>query len=168
MRVLVVLVLIVILVTRTPAAPHDSGGDRSAVPSRFHARLAIALGSTYSVNLRAGVLTYVLQANDRSRCVRTIKPTLKQWRAFRRAVDAVGFWRWQATYMLPDTETAVDGAEWQVTVSYPGTSLSADVGGVNSYPGARGEAVPDPSPQFLELFRAVEALLGGLSFGVES
>jgi hypothetical protein len=131
-------------------------------PSRFWAVIDNFGGHTYRVELSDGRLVYSDATPKSTAAPVTVAPSPKQWREFRRALDAIGVWAWHDSYM--PNEPVFDGTSWSLSLRYPDRSLVT--GGGNCYPDAQGApiGVALRTPAFRRLEAAVEALLGGRSF----
>ena len=86
-----------------------------------------------------------------------VEPTDEQWRAFRRTLDYINVWQWQAHYPNPGV---CDGTNWSFEVAYSDHAL--DTGGDNNYPDAQGEPTNllDQTKTFDRLLRAFTRLAG--------
>ena len=88
-----------------------------------------------------------------------IQPSAKQWRNFRRMLDRLNVWSWQAKYSNP---AVCDGTGWSAKIVYSDRSLVSS--GDNCFPGRDGRAVPiteDRTDNTFENFcRAVGRLIG--------
>jgi hypothetical protein len=119
------------------------------------------MGYTYEVQLQEGGLQYTrLGGGQKPRHVR-VRPTIEQWREFRRELDGIGVWRWRAHYSSPGVS---DGTQWTLDVVYPDRAVSAQ--GNNDYPAATPDAsgVSSGSKAFTRYLKAVQRLLGGRAF----
>jgi hypothetical protein len=131
-------------------------------PSRFSASIDNFGRHSYTVELRDGKLLYSDTTPKSVAQPITITPSSDEWRAFRRALDAIGVWAWHESYM--PNEPILDGTSWSLSLRYPDRSLVT--GGGNCYPDAHGNptGVPLRTPAFSQFEAALEALLGGRSF----
>lgn len=136
-------------------------GETNAIPQRFHIRIGGFKGLTYEVQLQDGRLEYSkLDGGQNSRRVR-VRPTMEQWREFRRELDAIGIWRWRAQYL---DFRVVDGTQWSLDVAYPDRAIKTQ--GSNEYPGTTPDfsGVPSASEAFTRYLKAVQRLVGGRAF----
>jgi hypothetical protein len=136
--------------------------EPSVVPTRFVARIGGFLGSSYSVELRDGTLTYT--ASDRGQTkVRhtTITPTDAAWREFRQTLDELKVWQWRSDYPRGGV---VDGTQWLFEIAYSDRNLKSR--GDNNYPDATGKPTgkPEITPVFKGYLEAVKKLIGGKDF----
>lgn len=135
--------------------------ETNAIPQRFHTRIGGFNGFTYEVRLQDGRLEYERSGgSNNSRHVR-VRPTMEQWREFRRELDAIGIWRWRAQYINPGV---TDGTQWSLDVAYPDRAIKTE--GSNDYPGATPvpSGVPSASKAFTRYLKAVQRLVGGRAF----
>ncbi len=147
------------LLLATSARP---AGETLAVPTRFVARIGGFLGSSYSVELKDGTLTYT--ASDRGQTnVRhtTITPTDAAWREFRKTLDELKVWQWQNEYPRGGV---VDGTQWLFEIAYSDRTLKSR--GDNNYPDAAGKPTgkPEFTPAFNRYLEAIKKLIGGKEF----
>jgi hypothetical protein len=88
-----------------------------------------------------------------------IQPSAKQWRAFRRTLDRLNVWCWQAKYSDP---AVCDGTGWSTEIVYSDRSLVSS--GDNCFPGRDGRAlsisVHERDNTFEKFCRAVASLVG--------
>jgi hypothetical protein len=131
--------------------------ENNAIPQRFHARIGGFLGDTYEVQLQDGCLQYARSGGGHESKRTRVCPTMEQWREFRRALDAIGVWRWRAQYSTPGVS---DGTQWSLDITYPDRAVSAQ--GNNAYPGDTLD--PSGSKAFTRYLKAVQRLLGGIAF----
>jgi hypothetical protein len=91
-----------------------------------------------------------------------IQPSPRQWRNFRRTLDRLNVWCWQANY--PNSGGVCDGTGWSVEIVYSDRSLVSS--GDNCFPGWDGRAVPITAAgasrdnTFAKFCRAVSRLIG--------
>ena len=142
-------------------SPSLFAGETNAMPQRFHTRVGGFMGRTYEVQLEDGVLQYETFGRGHQAEHTVVRPTLDQWREFRRELDAIGVWRWRAQYETPGV---ADGTQWSLDVAYPDKAVSSQ--GSNNYPGAKADpiGVPSGSKEFTRYLKAVQRLLGGKAF----
>lgn len=130
----------------------------SVLPERFSASIGGYMGSSYSVELRDSVLTYITADLHYSNPAHTvIQPTDAQWREFRQTIDTLNVWRWLNDYPNPGV---CDGARWSFDVAYSDRAITT--GGDNNYPTASGKpnGRPDPTKTFNRFLHAIEQLIG--------
>ncbi|MEK0450222.1 MAG: hypothetical protein RL088_2490 [Verrucomicrobiota bacterium] len=128
------------------------------LPSRFGASIGGYMGSSYSVELREGVLTYTTTGLHYGSPEQTvIHPTDAQWREFRQTLDTLNVWRWVSDYPNPGV---CDGSFWSFDITYSDRALAAH--GDNNYPTARGKPNdrPDPTKTFNRFLQAIQKLVG--------
>lgn len=140
----------------------EPAGEPSAVPTHFVARIGGFLGSTYSVELKDGTLSYTASGRGQTNVRHaTITPTETAWREFRQTLDDLKVWGWQQDYPRGGV---VDGTQWLLEIAYSDRSLKSR--GDNNYPDAAGR--PTGKPEFTLVFNryleAVKKLTGGKEF----
>jgi hypothetical protein len=135
--------------------------EPNAIPQRFHARVGGFNGFTYEVQLQDGRLEYARSGGGQKSRRASVRPTMEQWRKFRRELDAIGIWRWRAQYVNPGV---TDGTQWSLEVAYPDRALKTQ--GSNDYPGdaPNPSGVPSASKAFARYLKAVQRLVGGRAF----
>jgi hypothetical protein len=136
--------------------------EPSAVPTHFVARIGGFLGSTYSVELKDGTLTYTVSGRGQSNVRHmTITPTEAAWREFRQALDELKVWQWQNDYPRGGV---VDGTQWLLEIAYSDRALKSR--GDNNYPDAAGKPTgkPEFTPAFNRYLDAIRKLIGGKDF----
>ena len=86
-----------------------------------------------------------------------VEPTAEQWRAFRRILDKINVWQWQAHYPNPGV---CDGTGWSFEVAYSDHAL--ETGGANNYPDSQGDPTNSPlgTKTFKRLRGAITKLTG--------
>ena len=136
-------------------------GETSAIPQQFHARVGGFMGYTYEVQLHDGRLQYARLGGGHKPQRARVRPTMEQWKDFRRELDAIDVWRWRSQYSTPGVS---DGTQWSVDVAYPDRAVRTR--GNNDYPGATPgpSGVPSGSKTFNRYLKAVQRLLGGRAF----
>jgi hypothetical protein len=147
------------LLLATSARP---AAEPSAVPTHFVARIGGFLGSTYSVELKDGTLTYTVSGRGQSNVRHmTITPTEAAWREFRQALDELKVWQWQNDYPRGGV---VDGTQWLLEIAYSDRALKSR--GDNNYPDAAGKPTgkPEFTPAFNRYLDAIRKLIGGKDF----
>lgn len=138
-----------------------------ALPKRLCISVGGFFGPCYSVTLKKSHLIYTYSP-PRDSCSQEpepqpqceeIEPSTKQWQNFRRALDRLNVWCWQANYSDP---AVCDGTGWSAEIVYSDRSLIST--GDNSFPGRDGRALPmtaDGTDNTFERFcRAVASLVG--------
>ncbi len=129
-------------------------------PKRLYAGIGGYFGPSYGIKLAGRVLSYEARPDDfagPSLLLPEIEPTDEQWRAFRRALDKINVWQWQALYPNPGV---LDGTQWTFEVTYSDHVLKTH--GDNNYPDAQGAPInsPDGTKTFESLMRAIRKLTG--------
>jgi hypothetical protein len=156
MRFSLAVFLLLLAASARPAA------EPSAVPTHFVARVGGFLGSTYSVELKDGTLTYTVSGRGQTNVRHaTITPTETDWREFRQTLDELKVWHWQSDYPRGGV---VDGTQWLFEIVYSDRALKSR--GDNNYPDASG--TPTGKPEFTPVFNrylgAIKKLVGGKDF----
>jgi hypothetical protein len=144
------------------AASASSADDPSVIPTHFVARIGGFLGSTYSVELKDGILTYTAAGRGQTNVRHaTITPTEAAWREFRQALDELKVWQWQNDYPRGGV---VDGTQWLFEIAYKDRALKSR--GDNNYPDASGTPTgkPEFTPVFERYLAAIKKLIGGKDF----
>jgi hypothetical protein len=107
----------------------------SALPERLCISIGGHFGPSYSVTLKKGRLTYTYWP-PRDSCSQEpepqreeIEPSVKRWHSFRKALDRLGVWCWQANYSDP---SVCDGTDWSVEIAYTDKAITS--GGSNCFP----------------------------------
>ena len=147
------------LLLATSARP---AGESSVVPTRLVARIGGFLGSSYSVELKGGTLTYTVSERGQTNVRHaTITPTEAAWREFRQALDELKVWQWQSDYPRGGV---VDGTQWLFEIAYNDRALTSR--GDNNYPDAAGKPTgkPEFTPAFNRYLGAIKKLTGGKDF----
>ena len=134
------------------------------MPEKFHAVVGGFLGSTYVVELRDGALHYTERTQTSvgpGTFSSTVIPTAQQWQEFRKSIDQLRIWQWQADY--PNKGVA-DGTQWSLEIAYADHALKTR--GDNNYPDATGKpnGEPNSTKTFDSYLAAVKKLIGGRSF----
>jgi hypothetical protein len=145
------------------AAFARSAAEPSTVPTRLVARIGGFLGSSYSVELKGGTLTYTVSGRGQTNVRHaTITPTEAAWREFRRALDDLKIWQWQSDYPRGGV---VDGTQWLFEIAYSDRALTSR--GDNNYPDGAGKPTgkPEFTPSFNRYLGAIKKLIGGKDFG---
>ena len=127
---------------------------------RKHLRAYVGgyFGPSYSVEFTDQTLIYMARSDGfPDPASPRVEPTAEQWRAFRRALDKINVWQWQAHYPNPGV---CDGTGWSFEVAYSDHAL--DSGGDNNYPDAQGDPTnsPEETKTFDRLLRAIRKLTG--------
>jgi hypothetical protein len=152
-----------------------------ALPKRLSIGIGGHFGPSYEVTLKKGRLTYMYWP-PRDSCSREpewplepklrellglslrpgpdeIQPSAKQWQNFRRTLDRLNVWSWQAKYSDP---AVCDGTGWSAEIVYSDRLLVS--GGSNCFPGWDGRAIPITADEmdntFEKFSRAVARLVG--------
>jgi hypothetical protein len=142
-----------------------------ALPKRLHISIGGQFGPCYSVTFKKGRLTYTY-LSSRDSCPEglfqflgpqpqgeEIQPSAKQWQNFRRTLDRLNVWCWEAKYSDP---AVCDGTAWSAKIAFSDRSLVSS--GDNCFPGRDGRALPiteDRTDNTFEKFcRAVARLIG--------
>jgi hypothetical protein len=141
--------------------PSLIAGETNVIPQRFHARIGGFMGQTYEVQLQDGSLRYEMFGRGHKSEPAQVRPTMEQWREFRRELDAINVWRWRAEYLTPGV---ADGTQWSLDVAYPDRTIRSQ--GSNNYPGSAPDSfgVSSGSKAFTRYLKAVQQLLGGKAF----
>src|SRR5262249_39071282 len=137
-----------------------------ALPKRLFIGIGGPFGPSYSVTLKkGGRLTYTYWSGERSASREPevqreeIQPTLRGWQAFRRALDELNVWGWQADYPNPGV---CDGTGWSAEILYPDKQIKSS--GDNCFPdheGAPLSIMAQSNDQTFEHFcHAVAVLVG--------
>jgi hypothetical protein len=139
------------------------GSVVNAVPERLHVNIGGHFGTSFSVCLEDGLLTY-----ESSKLVQNfppkwdcrseqIQPTEGQWQAFRERLDELNVWRWESEYFEP----VCDGTGWSAEIVYSEKAIRSH--GSNCFPGQNGRAIPitvrREDDTFEQFCRAVSMLL---------
>ena len=117
------------------------GSKMGLIPERLSISVGGHFGPSYSIELENGSLTY-----SHSKPVQqfppewdskseTIRPTERQWQAFRERLDELNVWRWQPEYFEP----VCDGTGWSVEIVYSDTLIRSH--GSNCFPGKDGARI---------------------------
>ena len=140
-----------------------------SLPKRLCIGIGGFFGPCYEVTLKKGRLTYTY-LSSRDSCSQElephphpqreqIQPSPEQWENFRRTLNRLNVWSWQAKYSNP---AVCDGTGWSAKIVYSDRSLVSS--GDNCFPGRDGRAVPiteDRTDNTFENFcRAVGRLIG--------
>jgi hypothetical protein len=144
------------------ASSAKPAGEPSTVPTHFVARIGGFLGSSYSVELKDGNLSYTASGRGQTNVRRaTIAPTEAAWREFRQALDELKVWQWQQDYPRGGV---VDGTQWLLEIAYSDRTLKSR--GDNNYPDASGKPTgkPEFTPVFNRYLEAIKKLIGGKDF----
>ena len=127
-------------------------------PKHLRAYIGGHFGPSYAIELTGDTLFYTAHTNELIQPeLPMVEPTDEQWRAFRRTLDNINVWQWQAHYPNPGV---CDGTNWSFEVAYSDHAL--DTGGDNNYPDAHGEPTNllDQTRTFDRLLRAITRLAG--------
>lgn len=131
-------------------------------PEVFTASVGGTEGTSYSVELRDGIIFYSDHAFDPKASQARIKVSAEDWREFRKSLDNLKVWDWRPDY--PNPGNIKDGTQWAVTLQFADRKLVSK--GDNNYPDASGKPVgkPDCSESFNAFLAAVKKLIGGREF----
>jgi hypothetical protein len=155
-----------------------------ALPKRLCIGIGGHFGPSYEVTFKKGRLTYMYWP-PRDSCSREPEPPLepelrkllglkplpqpeeiqvspKQWENFRRTLNRLNVWCWQAKYSNP---AVCDGTGWSAEIVYSDRSLLSS--GDNCFPGWDGRALPitgDERDNTFERFSCAVAHLTGRQF----
>ena len=126
-------------------------------PQLLRASIGGHFGPSYSLELTDQTLFCMALSDELPDPAWLVEPTAEQWRAFRRALDKINVWQWQADYPNPGV---CDGTGWSFEVAYSDHAL--DSGGSNNYPDAQGDPTnsPERKKTFDRLLRAITKLTG--------
>ncbi len=136
--------------------------EQICTPSHLSTRIGGLFGKSFEVVLAGSELTYT--AYDPGRVVSersTTRPSAAQWCEFRRLLDQIDLWNWQAEYV---NGAVMDGTQWALELSYLDHSIKA--WGSNNYPdtdGTPGTQI-EPTETFSRYLRAISALVGNKEF----
>jgi hypothetical protein len=148
-----------------------------AIPQRLCITIGGFFDSCYEVTLSKGRLIYAY-LSSRDSCSQELGPLLeldpplrpkphreelqpsaRQWQNFRRTLNRLNVWCWQAKY---SNLAVCDGTGWSAEIVYSDRSLVSS--GDNCFPGRDGRALPiteDGTDNTFEKFcRAVGSLVG--------
>jgi hypothetical protein len=136
------------------------------LPERLHISIGGHFGPCYEVRLEKGRLTYTY-CPPRESCSQEpepqreeIQPSARQWQTFRKSLDRLDVWCWQANYR--NSDGVCDGTAWSAKIAFSDRSLLSS--GDNCFPGPDGRALPiteDRTDNTFEKFcRAVARLIG--------
>jgi hypothetical protein len=139
-----------------------------ALPKRLCIGIGGHFGPSYKVTFKKGRLTYMYWPPRESHSQEPqpqreeIQPSTKQWQAFRKGLDRLNIWCWQAKYSNP---AVCDGTGWSAKIVYSDRSLVS--GGSNCFPGRDGRALhitEDGTDNTFEKFCCAVARLIGREF----
>ena len=118
----------------------SSKPSAKTLPKRLCIGIGGHFGPSYSVTLeKGGRLTYTYWSGERSSSREPevqheeIQPTKEGWQAFRRALDELNVWGWQADYPNPGV---CDGTGWSAEIVYPDKQIKSS--GSNCFPDHNG------------------------------
>ena len=120
--------------------------EPALLPKHLRASIGGHFGPSYSLELTDQTLFCMALSDELPNPAWLVEPTAEQWRAFRRALDKINVWQWQADYPNPGV---CDGTGWSFEVAYSDHAL--DSGGDNNYPDAQGD--PTNSPEGTKTFK---------------
>jgi hypothetical protein len=173
-------------IRRQPGTIRSAQSTLKALPKRLCISIGGFFGPCYEVTFKKGRLTYTY-LSSRDSCSRgldlgpllelgldvgpllelagpqphreEIQPSAKQWQNFRRTLNRLNVWCWQAKYSNP---AVCDGTGWSADIVYSDQSLVSS--GDNCFPGWDGRAISiraDERDNTFEKFcRAVASLIG--------
>ena len=120
-----------------------------STPFGFEVPISSFGGRSYRAELASdGQLLYT--DGDGDTAPEKVAVSNRKWKAFRKRMDRVGAWEWDAEHVNPNLE---DGTTWKVDVDFGDKHISSS--GSNRYP---------PEKQFKAFLRAVSKLLDGREF----
>ena len=125
-------------------------------PQLLRASIGGHFGPSYSLELTDQTLFCMALSDELPDPAWLVEPTAEQWRAFRRALDKINVWQWQAHYPNPGV---CDGTGWSFEVAYSDHAL--DSGGSNNYPDAQGD--PTNSPEGTKTFKRLRGAIRKLT-----
>ena len=135
-----------------------TAAEPALLPKLLRASIGGYFGHSYSVELTDQTL-FCMSLSDKlpGPASARVEPTAEQWRAFRRALDKINVWQWQAHYPNPGV---CDGTGWSFEVAYSDHAL--ETGGANNYPDAQGDPTNSPlgTKTFKRLRGAITKLTG--------
>ena len=135
-----------------------NAAEPALLPKLLRVSIGGYFGPSYSVELTDQTL-FCMALSDKlpGPASARVEPTAEQWRAFRRALDKINVWQWQAHYPNPGV---CDGTGWSFEVAYSDHAL--DSGGSNNYPDAQGDPTNSPlgTKTFKRLRGAITKLTG--------
>ena len=119
-------------------------------------------GPCHNVKLENEKLTYQ-HSNDgyctNSSEVTFVIPTNRKWINFKKKLDIINVWGWDARY---EDQRILDGTQWELEIDYGIKKISTS--GSNSYPGANNVDMLldwEDTPVFDDFLHALNLLLGG-------
>ena len=134
-----------------------NAAEPALLPKLLRASIGGYFGPSYSLELTDQTL-FCMSLSDKltGPASARVEPTAEQWRAFRRALDKINVWQWQAHYPNPGV---CDGTAWSFEVAYSDHAL--DSGGSNNYPDAQGD--PTNSPEGTKTFKRLRGAIRKLT-----
>ena len=119
-------------------------------------------GPCHNVKFVNEKLTYQ-HSNDgyftNSSKVTFVIPTKRKWINFKKKLDIIDVWGWDARY---EDQRILDGTQWELEIDYGSQKISTS--GSNSYPGANNLDMLldwEDTPVFDNFLHALNLLLGG-------
>jgi hypothetical protein len=119
-------------------------------------------GPCHNVMLENGKLTYqhsnegiYFNPNEATEII----PTERKWINFKKKLDIIDVWGWEARYYDPNV---LDGTQWGLEIDYGIKKISTS--GSNSYPGVNNLPMYldcEDTPMFDDFLHALNLLLGG-------
>src|SRR6266481_4338640 len=113
----------------------------NALPERLQVSIGGHFGTSFSVCLEGGLLTYKWSKPVQNFPPKwdsqseQIQPSDERWQAFRAALDLLNVWRWQPEYFEP----VCDGTGWSAEIIYSDKAVHSH--GSNCFPGQNGRPV---------------------------
>lgn len=136
----------------------------NALPERLQLGIGGHFGTSYSVCLEGGLLTYKWSKPVQDFPPRwdsqseQIQPSEERWQVFRVALDRLNVWKWQAEYFEP----VCDGTGWSAEIIYSDEAVHSH--GSNCFPGENADLVPiharRPNDTFDQFCKAISLLVG--------
>ena len=140
--------------------------ERNSVPKKLIASCGGTWTGFYHVELDGTTLLYwhdyAPYGRSEKDSAARIKPSSQSWSEFRRALDAIGIWRWRSDYSAGWS----DSTRWMVEIEYSDHSIKSG-GDSSTFPDKEG--VPCPrDDQYTRYVKAMRKLLGRDSFPEEA
>jgi hypothetical protein len=133
--------------------------NESYIPAHLTVRNGGSFGPSYTVVLDGDTLIY--KVRNKTEAIERTRPTLAQWKAFRKELDEIDVWHWRNEYF---TEGVLDGNVWQFEVEYSDRAIKSI--GHEGYP--QGDGSPSAkgrlTAQYKRHVNAIRILLGGRQF----
>lgn len=138
-----------------------TAAEQPCAPRRLSTHIGGLFGKSFEVELSHDILTYTAYDPGRVVAERSkFKPSAAQWCEFRRLLDGIHLWNWQAAY----ESATLDGTQWRLDIAYSDKAL--EVWGSNNYPDAHGapSGQIEPTETFNRHLHAVSRLVGNKEF----